>query len=311
MTISAGGSAEPCATAAKAPIFNSLSLSVEWTSHCEAGLLAHGRGALAEDGGSEDVAGLVDEGAGEVLRSREDQASGEAVLISWSSPSSSRAMTVRRGAEVLAVALVDVEVELGERGALDQGPGDEVAGQGVEVLVGEGMVLGEGDGEVADAAGLGEAHGDSGALADLVDGERLGFAQADDEQPFGFEPSGVQQQGLVDGGFELAAGNPGAVACAMASDVDSKRRAHRVLPMEMSTAKMVSNGVWKAVGSRKCVEFTVLIVPRAWPRLLAVFFEMYRSYFLHRVCQSSSFLSWASGFRAQDGGITLEHAMRA
>ena len=34
-TISAGGSAEPCATLQKAPIFNSCSFSVEWTSHCK------------------------------------------------------------------------------------------------------------------------------------------------------------------------------------------------------------------------------------------------------------------------------------
>ena len=113
-------------------------------------------------------------------------------------------------AEVLAVAAVGVDVELGERGAFDDGAGGEVAGQGVHVLVVEGLVFGEGDGEVADGAGFGEADGDACAFADLVDGEGLRFAEADDEQAFGFDAVGrVEEKRFGDAGFELAGGYPG------------------------------------------------------------------------------------------------------
>ena len=46
----------------------------------QAELRAHGGGALAEFGRREDIAGFVDEGAGEVLRVGDDEARVEAVL---------------------------------------------------------------------------------------------------------------------------------------------------------------------------------------------------------------------------------------
>ncbi len=105
---------------------------------------------------------------------------------------------------VLAVALVGVVVDLGEFGAFDERAGHEGAGQGFEMLVVEGVVLGEDDGELAEAAWFERADGGAGAFADLLDGEALGFAEADDEQAFGLESvGGVQEEGLAEGGFEL------------------------------------------------------------------------------------------------------------
>ena len=70
---------------------------------------------------------------------------------------------------VLAVGAVDVDVEVGDEGAFDQGTGCEVAGQGVHVLVGEGFVLRENDGQLVQAAGFEEADSGAGAFADFVD----------------------------------------------------------------------------------------------------------------------------------------------
>ena len=50
------------------------------SSQLLADFLCHGCGAAAEFRGGEDVAGLVDERAGEVLALREDDAGGEAFL---------------------------------------------------------------------------------------------------------------------------------------------------------------------------------------------------------------------------------------
>ncbi len=49
------------------------------------------------------------------------------------------------------------------------------------------------------AAGLGEADGGAGALAELVDGDVGGFAEADDEQALGLQAGGrVEQEGLAE-----------------------------------------------------------------------------------------------------------------
>src|SRR6185312_10172125 len=100
-------------------------------------LRTHGGGTFAELGGGEHVAGFVDECAGEVLRVGDDEAAVEAVLHF----ALGLFIVLARDdadavdAEVFAVAAVDVDVELGDRGAFDDGAGGEVAGQGVHVLV--------------------------------------------------------------------------------------------------------------------------------------------------------------------------------
>ena len=76
-------------------------------------------------------------------------------------------------AEVFAVGAVEVDVEVRDDGALGEGAGGEGGG--------EGLVFGEGEGEVAEGAGTGEADGDAGGLAELVRGELVGFAEADEE----------------------------------------------------------------------------------------------------------------------------------
>ncbi len=177
----------------------------------EADFLGHGFGTTAEFGGGEDVAGLVDERAGEVLAFGEDDALVEAVLHFGGGFLAGFA--VEDGGvdgEVLAVGPVEVDVEVGEDGAFGEGAGGEFAGKTVEVLVGEGGVFGEGDGEVAEVAGAGVADGYAGTFAELVRGERGGFAEADDEETLGFEVGrGVEQEGFAEGGFELAGGQPG------------------------------------------------------------------------------------------------------
>ena len=124
---------------------------------------------------------------------------------------------------VFAVAPVDVVVDLGEFGAFDERAGHEGAGEGFEMLVVEGVVLGEDDGELAEAAWLERADGCAGAFAYLVDGEALGLAEADDEQAFGFEAGGgVEEEGLAEGGFELAGADDPGGGVGMASEVDMR-----------------------------------------------------------------------------------------
>ena len=158
----------------------------------EAGLGAHGGGTLAEDGGGEDVAGLVDEGAGEVLRACEDEAFCEAFVDLGASFGVGFGGDDGEGVDggVFAVALVDVVVDLGEFGAFDEGAGHEGAGEGFEMFVVEGVVLGEDDGELAEAAWFECAYGGAGTLAYLVDGEALGLAEADYEQALCLEAVG-------------------------------------------------------------------------------------------------------------------------
>ena len=166
----------------------------------EAEFGGHGGGAAAEFGGGEDVAGLVDEGAGEVLGLGEDDAVVEGALDFRGG----RGVQDGGGgdAEVLAVGAVEVDVEVGDEGAFGEGAGGEWGG--------ERRVFGKGEGEVAEGAGFGETDGDACAFADFVRVEGFGFAEADDEEALGFEAGGgVEEEGLAEGGFELSGGEPG------------------------------------------------------------------------------------------------------
>gem|GEM_PF-4386426 len=61
---------------------------------------------------------------------------------------------------VLAVAAVEIDVEVGDDGSFGEGAGGERGG--------EGFMFGEDEREVAEGAGLGEADRDAGTFADLV-----------------------------------------------------------------------------------------------------------------------------------------------
>ncbi len=167
----------------------------------EAELLRHGGGAPAELGGGEDVAGLVDEGAGEVLALGEDDAFVEGGLDGGGEGGGGEDGE-GLDAEVFAVGAVEVDVEVGDDGSL----GDSAGGEGG----GEGRVLGEGEGEGAEGAGAGEADGDARGLAELVRGELVGFAEADEEEALGLEAGGCgEEEGFAEGGFEVGGGEPG------------------------------------------------------------------------------------------------------
>ena len=146
--------------------------------------------------------------AGEVLGGGEDLAFGEALLKLGCGGGVSGWSDEGEGVdgEVFAVGAVGVPVEFGDEGSFYDGTGGEGAGEGVEALDGQGTVFGEGDGYVADGAGLGGADGGSGGFANLVCGEVLDLAEAYDEEALGFEVGRVvEQEGLAEAGFELAA----------------------------------------------------------------------------------------------------------
>ena len=93
-----------------------------WTSHLRPVSSAIVGGALAEDGGGQDVAGLVDEGAGEVLRLGDDDAFAKAgfgrrIRATPGGTSDGE----RLDAAVFAVGAVGVRVEVGEDGAFGDG----------------------------------------------------------------------------------------------------------------------------------------------------------------------------------------------
>ncbi len=178
---------------------------MEWTSQCEAELFGHGRGALAELGGREDVAGLVDEGAGEVLALAEDDAFVEAGLQVPAVLGEADEDGEGVDAEVFAVGAVEVDVEVGDEGAFGDGAAVRGGGRGQVRACLRGRRW-----RLVQAAGAGEADGDAGGLADLVDGERVGFAQADEQKALGLGAGGgVEQEGFAERGFELAGGEPG------------------------------------------------------------------------------------------------------
>ena len=93
----------------------------------ETDLVGHLGGAGAEDGGGELVAGLVDEGAGEVLAVADDDAFGKTGLDSDFVGGGGGGEDKLLDAEVFAVAAVGVGVEVAENApssmAREQGPG--------------------------------------------------------------------------------------------------------------------------------------------------------------------------------------------
>ena len=207
--MSAGGSEEPWATAAKAPILSSASFSVEKTSQARPFWSHMALARAAELRGGEDVAGLVDQVAGEVLGRGEDEALVKALADFVLGGSLLRCGDEGKGVdgEILAVAAVGVPVRLGDLGAFDERAGREGAGERVEMLVGECVVFREGEGDVADGTRLGGADGRSGGLADDVGRERVDLAEADEEQALGLKAIGsVQEEGLAQAGLELAGG---------------------------------------------------------------------------------------------------------
>jgi hypothetical protein len=135
----------------------------------QAGLVAHGLGARAEHGGGEDVAGFVDERAGEVLRSGNDKAFVEAGanLLLGGGVGMAGDKGERVDGEILAVAAVGVVVLVAELGALHDGARGERGGQG-RVEAGGG--LREGDGYLANGAWLGGADGCSCTFTQFVEG---------------------------------------------------------------------------------------------------------------------------------------------
>ncbi len=174
----------------------------------EAGFSAHGFSTLAEDGGGEDVAGLVYERAGEVLRGGDNEAFLEAGLNLGAG--GFVGLAGQYGEEVdggvLAVAFVGVVVDLAQLGAFDESAGHQQGWELFHVFVGEGVVLRESNCELADTARLEGSDGGACAFADLVDGEGFDLAQADDEEALRFEAAwGVEEEGFAKGCLELSA----------------------------------------------------------------------------------------------------------
>ena len=173
---------------------------------CKANFPGHSLGAAAEFGRGEDVAGLVHQGAGEVLAFANDDALVEAGLEVGAVLGVG--FVQRQGevvdALVLAVGAVEVDVEVGDQGALDQGSCGEFTGQRVQVLVGKGTVLWEAEGELTQTARLAEANRNSGSPAYLMRVQGTRLTQTYDEQALSPEVGRrMEQQGLVGGGLEL------------------------------------------------------------------------------------------------------------
>src|SRR6185437_11168275 len=111
--------------------------------------------------------------------------------------------------KVFAVAAIKIDVEVCEEGAFGNSARGEVAGKYVEVFVGERAVFRERNGDIADAARAGQTDRGSGGLAELVRGQGLRFAEADDHHTIGLESvQTAQNQRLSEGCFELASSNP-------------------------------------------------------------------------------------------------------
>ena len=68
-------------------------------------------------------------------------------------------------------------------------------------------MFGEGESEGAEGAGACETDGYAGGLAEFVGGELVCLAEADEEEALGFEAGGGrEEEGLAEGGFEVAGG---------------------------------------------------------------------------------------------------------
>src|SRR5206468_3211695 len=86
--------------------------------------------------------------------------------------------------EVLALAAVGVPVTLSEFRAFHDCAGAERGGEGIHVVVGEGVVVRKGNSEAAQGAWFGAANGAAGSFADAVEREVFVLAESDDEEAF-------------------------------------------------------------------------------------------------------------------------------
>jgi hypothetical protein len=154
-------------------------------------------------------------------------------------------------AEVFAVGAIEVDVEVGDQGAFGDGASGEAAGQRVHVFVIEGLVFRKGDGHLLQAAGAGEADGDAGGLADLVDGERAGAAQADEQKALRLGAGGEWSRRVSPSeALNSPVASQGAAALASVSEVvSSAGEGLASSPVAMSTAKTARSGVAKAAES--------------------------------------------------------------
>ena len=161
----------------------------------EAVFLCHGCGASAELGRCQDVAGLVDERTGKVLRLREDDALVQSGLCMRRSAAPPGASSVTFShAAVLAVGAVGVRIVVGDDGAFDSGA-SRVDGRKI-------CCDGKQERERPDAAWFGKTYRGAGRLAQLG---RCRLGDPDNEQARRFQTRRlVQQQRLAAPGGELA-----------------------------------------------------------------------------------------------------------
>ncbi len=107
-------------------------------------------------------------------------------------------------ADVFALAAIGVGIEVADEGAFNGGACAGIAGSVRPRSCG---ASGSANVEFANGARLGVAHGGSGGVANGVDGGFGLLAEADDEEPFGFQSGGgVEEDRLVGAGLEFAAG---------------------------------------------------------------------------------------------------------
>ena len=149
----------------------------------QSGFLAHFCCPLAEDGRGHPVAGLVDQVAGKVLRLAEDDALGVSCI--------DLGLVCACGAEdgkildalVLTVGAVGVGIEVSDQRAFDGGASGGMCC--------ERFSRRKRDCEFTDGAGLGEAYGGSGCLADVVDGSFCLLANPTMSRRLAFIPAGA------------------------------------------------------------------------------------------------------------------------
>ena len=107
---------------------------------------------------------------------------------------------------VFAIAAIGVGIEVADVSAFNGGP---CAGRGRQTFG-----RWESEGQFANAAGLGEADGGSGSVADTVHRGLGLLAEADDEKAPGGETRGrMEQQRFVGTGLVFAAGEDGGRGC--------------------------------------------------------------------------------------------------
>ena len=136
------------------------------------------RGALAHHSRRELVAGLVHQRAREVLALAHNDALVETALDRCPIRSCRTDDRERLHAVILAVAAIGVGIEVADERSLDSR-----ARHCMEWA--DGVVLGQGDGQLADATRLGEANGGSGGVADIVYGRLALLAKTHNQQALG------------------------------------------------------------------------------------------------------------------------------